>query len=44
MAKPIRGIPLIKGKYADIFIEEMLKVQKKPMSKVDKELLECMEE
>lgn len=39
MAKPIRATPVLRGKDAIRFIEEMHRVEREPISKVDRETL-----
>ena len=40
MAKPIRETPELRGRDARLFIERMIRVEKGPISDIDKAILE----
>lgn len=42
MAKPIRKTPSLKGKSANNFVEEMIKVEKRRINKTEKKLLKLL--
>jgi len=44
MAKPIRATPTLTGESAIAFIETMRKSEQKPISQVDKQLIQLMHE
>lgn len=42
MAKPIRSTPTLKNEYAKIFIEDMLKTEKRSINKNEKKFCELI--